>query len=1642
MLAPEEAEKRLDTLSDKNWRAKAEKRIGKLPRRLREPAASFAAPQPPSGARDGKAEKHRARRLAAAGVLDSLPESGRAAVMSALHPGLGLALSHWWVDARHRPYTRGWDRRAFRAGDPSLTVGTRASDLAQLLAVTGQYDADPAWLAIWGGHLSGRPQYLAKGFGDLLASAIDVGGPAADETFDALIEVGSGEHPVGMMGRHVIVALLGSARPDGWDFVARLLLAAQRQEGLRQAILEAADEGHAGAFDCLLNVMLEHRLLRFAASVRAAGVWLGFGSSVGEIPLVEDRVRKLAAFRASERERELALAGADQWDAYVALCAGGMRDVLATLPAGRALAGAASADLRAAALRYLAATKLPAAQAVIAAALDDPDVRVASLAASLLASAGLALPGTFDALTRLVERSPAKARTVEGLGVEQAPVAISQAGPAGRLVYALGKRPPADLVAWLPVMGVHGRARVAGLITGDVRRVPEELRGRGLIAELRPVVIGLLSDRSPAVRRIAIEALGKTRLAPSEAPAIEALLTRASADLRRGALTLLASLPPGEARACAARLAASTDKRQQDAAAELLREIGGGAPDPCWGAGETGGSAQGARPPIQDLPAVFAAERVPASAPRRPAARRIARKDAKQVLLEIASVAACHRDVPVTISSWQGAREMLFGDIQHFPSPFGFPWQARRGLAADAEQAASGMLLGDVFGEWWAGRPAQLRGADEGLDALRAYALAALSGPARAGMLPSGLAGSVVGALAGAAGARDDWWHRILRQLAGAPPADLRHRAAVRHVTTWLVAEHANSAVSDECLDALESTLAAVPRSVLTQEPPADPRIIEYRAPGTLPRCDWRIRLRSHPWGIVLTGLLQTRPDLFGPWQIERWYRLMRWAEQPVPHAEPLAVEDRLLAAAHGIGAASDADVATAFLRPRNQLFKDLTRHRRGRIEARYPALAAIADDVRDRVVAVEFQRGDLPTPTSHTATNIASVSGARLVADLLRLLGTTPLTRGWRWAADSRGDVLSHLVRVSFPASGETGADLRAAADAARVPVSRLIDLALYAPQWAVPVEEALGWPGLTDGVLWLHAHAKDRQWAVDQELRDSWGAQAAERTALSGEDPLEGAVDVDWFRRAYTALGPQRWAVVHKAARHASGGAGHKRAQLFAEAMLGQQNEPVLTARITGNRHQDAVRALGLLPLPDDPAAARETVRRRYGVLREFERGSRKFGSMRQSSEQTAVRIGTENLGRAAGYPDPLRFTWAMEAAEAGDLADGPVVLSKGDVELTLSVDPEGVPDLAVRRGSRALKAVPATLRKAPEIAAVQQRKKSLVQQAARVRQSLEAAMTAQDLFTPDDFADLRRHPVVAPMLEQLAWVTEDAVTCSLERARRLNAPVRIAHPADMIAAGTWVAWQERLFKQGRRQPFKQVFREFYKLTGDEDKAGPASHRYDGHQVQPRQALALFGARGWVTSYEHGEATRVFHRHALAARVSFVNGMFSPSEADLPTVDGVGFTRRGEFVLQPLGSVPPVVFSEAMRDLDLVVSVAHAGGVDPEATASTTDMRAALIRETARLLKLANIEFAGDRHVVIKGTLGEYSLHLGSGIVHRRPGGAVCIIPVGSQHRGRVFLPFADDDPKTAEIVSKTLLLARDHQIKDPAILEQLRS
>ena len=101
---------------------------------------------------------------------------------------------------------------------------------------------------------------------------------------------------------------------------------------------------------------------------------------------------------------------------------------------------------------------------------------------------------------------------------------------------------------------------------------------------------------------------------------------------------------------------------------------------------------------------------------------------------------------------------------------------------------------------------------------------------------------------------------------------------------------------------------------------------------------------------------------------------------------------------------------------------------------------------------------------------------------------------------------------------------------------------------------------------------------------------------------------------------------------------------------------------------------------------------------------------------------------------------------------------------------------------------------------------------------------------------------------------------------------------------------------------------------------------------------------------------------------------------------------------------------------------------------------MRSAIIQCSLELFRLKNVRLE-KTHAFIDGNLGQYTVHLGSGVVHQMGNAMVFVVPVHSQHRGRIFLPFVDDDPKTAEILSKILLFAEDDRIKDPGILSQIR-
>jgi len=1637
VLAAEEAQARLLAVAEERWRETAQGRARKLTKKLRSMAEAVLAPDP-QGWDPGLFEQRRRQLTSAASGLDGLTSKSLESVMQALHPGLGGTLATWWVAAKAQPFTRGWTRRSFRApGAPELSREKRINDLTRFLTGAGPYDRPPEWFAAWAPYLNvahpGAP--VPFELGPLLAAAIDRGGATGEAVLEVLLESGNGDHAIGGMGRHVIVGLARCSRPEAWDHIEAMLLAAQRQEGLRQSILEAADEAHPEAFNRIIDLAIRENLIRFPATIRAVSTWFGFPETAEHIDDAARRLELLCRFRLDRTLAARRVLEGDAWDTYAGLCAIAQFDIEPAMDLARKAAILPLRDNRAASLRFLANTQLPGETLlpILAEMTADPDLAVASLAHGTMSwqMSGPVADDVYQALDALARRLPERAVTVEAVGIDPAPVSLDRGEVAATMIRVVGNRPLEPLLDFLPSMDVNVRAALAlaaserGTLDGDLRRA----------------IVTMVGDRSTEVRQRAVEAMNKLTPSTDEAIALESLLTRKAGDLRRGVIGLLVKLPNHEAVASAIRLWAGTPA-QRDAACELLSALdrtevvlttaeGFGQDRPSLTQQEVLSAvlADDESDSVDPTLGLYRADEL--TPPRTPKASNMARRYTEPCSFLIAEalddLAETHRNTAFEMLNWQGSTEVLLGDAQWLPSPF-------QPTPLTGEHSGWGMVLPEVFRAWWDDRPSECRGRSDSTDALRSLVASQLCADQALTPFLRQYQAEV----------RD-----ILRPLAGPGRLQLRNPLVVTHVLEWVLADTADGPVIDECIEASQTALASVPRERVEE--------LATLSDGWQGReRDWRYSfMGSCTWMVTTARLFQHNPLLFSSDRLETWYGLMRWLDQPVEGAPRAPVDSVLLYAAHAIGAASDADVFESLIDP-NRVgmwggggkLLELTQHRRSQIEARYPTVVPLADKVRERTTEMERSRGELSTAASHLVFRLGSVEGAEVTLDLLARLGRSTLVRGYTWNNDGREVVFSRLIQISYPSRSDTPERVRELVKTHKISDTRLVELAMFAPQWAPTVEGVLGWDGLEDAVWWFHAHTKDERWSVEAEVRESWAAMSAERTPLSAADLTDGAVDVAWFGRAHARLGHPRWKALHKAARLASGGAGHRRAQIFAEAMLGQVDETDLLRRIHDKRHQDSVRALGLLALP--AGREEEVALGRYQVLREFERGSKKFGQQRQHSEATAVRIGIENLARSTGVADPQRFVWAMEAAEAQDLVEGHVSVIHDDVTVALQVDSEGVPDITVHRGGRRLKSVPPALRKRPEIKALTDRKTALLRQTSRVRRSLEDAMVRQDNFTDTDLAALDRHPVVAPMLAMVIWADDTGATFRRHGSGWIDltgtltktaGPVRIAHPVDLLGTGRWIDWQARLFEDAERQPFKQVFRELYVCTEAEAVDSPLSHRWSGHQLQPSQAQGLFSARGWLGDRESGEVAKAYHHEGLVARVSFVQGWGTPAEVELPTIDAVYFTRRNEYLAQPLDSVPPVLFSETMRDLDLVVSVAHAGGVDPEATASTIEMRAALVRETARIMRLGNVTRESS-HVVIAGTLGEYSVHLGSGTVHRRPGGALCIIPVDAQRRGRLFLPFADDDPKTAEVVSKVLMLARDSTIKDPTILEQLRS
>ena len=160
-----------------------------------------------------------------------------------------------------------------------------------------------------------------------------------------------------------------------------------------------------------------------------------------------------------------------------------------------------------------------------------------------------------------------------------------------------------------------------------------------------------------------------------------------------------------------------------------------------------------------------------------------------------------------------------------------------------------------------------------------------------------------------------------------------------------------------------------------------------------------------------------------------------------------------------------------------------------------------------------------------------------------------------------------------------------------------------------------------------------------------------------------------------------------------------------------------------------------------------------------------------------------------------------------------------------------------------------------------------------------------------------------------------------------------VRLWHPidSDPSEVQAWRAWLER---HKVTQPFKQAHREIYLLTDAERTTNTYSNRFAAHILRQHQFTALCQQRGWSYSLQgawdsHNTPTLQLAQHGMIVEY-WVDAVgeynINTSGAGIfmhVATDQVRFgdVHRGQIRME---DIPPRIFSEVMRDVDLFVALA----------------------------------------------------------------------------------------------------------------------
>ncbi len=426
-------------------------------------------------------------------------------------------------------------------------------------------------------------------------------------------------------------------------------------------------------------------------------------------------------------------------------------------------------------------------------------------------------------------------------------------------------------------------------------------------------------------------------------------------------------------------------------------------------------------------------------------------------------------------------------------------------------------------------------------------------------------------------------------------------------------------------------------------------------------------------------------------------------------------------------------------------------------------------------------------------------------------------------------------------------------------------------------------------------------------------------------------------------------------------------------------------------------------------------------------------------------------------------------------------------GDYEAIVSI--EGSSRVQIKwfqkKGEKLLKSAPAVVKKEfrDEYKALSATQAEIKDALGGISKTLESAWLEKRVWTYIQLEKrLLDHPLLKFVARRIIWrlesgsKTADAIffggrwqNPAGENFDWITPETRVTlwHPI-YASADEVLAWRNWLEQREITQPFKQAYREVYVVTPPEIRTNSYSNRFAAHVLRQHQFAALCGLRGWSYKLQgnfynpvtpHKDVPVWDYRIEFWTETNDLDDTLDSGIYQYIYTDQVRFSHQGRQVNMP--DVPPIVFSELMRDVDLFVGVCSIGN-DPdwqdsgnqrfrdywrgyafaEELSASGEIRLEALKKMIPRLKIASqCRFEG-RYLLVQGSRHLYKIHCGSGNILMSPNDKyLCIVPDQAARREKepIYLPF-EGDTLLSVIISKAILLASDEKITDPTILLQL--